>query len=48
MILFNLSGHGLIDMMAYENYLSGNLGDYEVPQSVIDNSIDKLKDLQPE
>lgn len=47
-ILFNLSGHGLIDMMAYENYLSGNLGDYEVPQSVIDNSIDKLKDLQPE
>ena len=37
-----------IEMMAYENYLSGNLGDYEVPQSVIDNSIDKLKDLQPE
>ena len=25
-ILFNLSGHGLIDMTAYDNYLAGNLG----------------------
>lgn len=28
-ILFNLSGHGLIDMTAYDNYLAGNLRDYE-------------------
>lgn len=26
-ILFNLSGHGLIDMSAYDNYLAGNLRD---------------------
>ena len=28
-ILFNLSGHGLIDMTAYDNYLAGNLRDHE-------------------
>lgn len=28
-ILFNLSGHGLIDMAAYDNYFAGNLTDYE-------------------
>ena len=27
-ILFNLSGHGLIDMTAYDQYLSGNLVNY--------------------
>lgn len=27
-ILFNLSGHGLVDMSAYEQYLSGNLRNY--------------------
>lgn len=28
-ILFNLSGHGLIDMAAYDNYLAGNLRNYD-------------------
>ena len=28
-ILFNLSGHGLIDMTAYESFLNGDLVDYE-------------------
>ena len=28
LILFNLSGHGLIDMTAYDQYLSGNLINY--------------------
>ncbi len=27
-ILFNLSGHGLIDMSAYDSYLSGNMNNY--------------------
>ena len=27
-ILFNLSGHGLIDMPSYDQYISGNLQDY--------------------
>lgn len=46
-ILFNLSGHGLIDMLSYENYLSGKLQNYEVPQSDIDKSIAEIKELQP-
>lgn len=46
-ILFNLSGHGLIDMSAYESYLSGNLINGEVEQEVIDRSIEKIKPLQP-
>lgn len=29
-ILFNLSGHGLIDMTAYDQYLAGSLLDFEV------------------
>jgi tryptophan synthase beta chain len=30
-ILFNLSGHGYFDMTAYDNYLAGNLQDFEYP-----------------
>lgn len=29
-ILFNLSGHGFVDMSAYEQYLSGEMRDYVV------------------
>ena len=34
-ILFNLSGHGLIDMAAYDLYLSGSLHDYEVDDEAV-------------
>lgn len=34
-ILFNLSGHGLIDMTAYDQYLSGKLEDGEVSDEEI-------------
>ncbi|HOI26703.1 MAG TPA: TrpB-like pyridoxal phosphate-dependent enzyme [Paludibacteraceae bacterium] len=44
-ILFNLSGHGLIDMAAYDQYLAGELTNYEVPQSDIDKNIAKLEKL---
>ena len=47
-ILFNLSGHGLIDMMAYDKYLNGGLENYEVPQSTIETSIRKIDELQPQ
>jgi len=30
-ILFGLSGHGHFDLSAYENYLAGQLQDYEYP-----------------
>ena len=29
-ILFNLSGHGLIDMASYDKYFSGDLVDHEL------------------
>ena len=29
-ILFNLSGHGLIDMSAYDQYLNGDLMNYKI------------------
>mgnify|MGYP006326013137 FL=1 len=44
-ILFNLSGHGLIDMYAYQQYLQGNLQDYEVKQEEIDRNISQLEKI---
>lgn len=44
-ILFNLSGHGLIDMSAYDQYHVGDLTDYKVPQQEIDANIDTLEKL---
>jgi tryptophan synthase beta chain len=31
-ILFNYSGHGLMDLLGYDAYLSGKLTDYELPE----------------
>ena len=44
-ILFNLSGRGLIDMSAYQQYLQGNLQDYEVKQEEIDRNISQLEKI---
>ncbi len=41
-ILFNLSGHGLIDMTAYDQYLSGSLRDYEVTDEDVKKNIAEL------
>ncbi|MBR6455489.1 MAG: pyridoxal-phosphate dependent enzyme, partial [Prevotella sp.] len=38
-ILFNLSGHGLIDMTAYEQYLNGDLRNYELSDSDIKDNL---------
>ncbi|MGN1260820.1 MAG: pyridoxal-phosphate dependent enzyme, partial [Alloprevotella sp.] len=38
-ILFNLSGHGLIDMSAYESYLSGDLQNYRVSDEEIERNL---------
>jgi len=43
-ILFNWSGHGLVDMAAYEAYLSGQLSDHALPQEEIERA---LKDIAP-
>lgn len=42
-ILFNLSGHGLIDMAAYDSYISGDLSNYEVSDEYIENNTENLK-----
>jgi tryptophan synthase beta chain len=34
-ILTALCGHGMLDLAAYENYLAGNLVDYDYPEEAI-------------
>jgi len=41
-ILFGLSGHGHFDLTAYEEYLSGEMQDYEFPQAEMDRAIKEL------
>lgn len=42
-ILFNWSGHGLLDLGAYESFFSGKLSDHDLPQEQIDIA---LKDIE--
>jgi len=44
-IAFNCSGHGHFDMSAYDDYLSGNLVDFELPQEKIDEALAQLPTL---
>jgi len=41
-LLFNLSGHGHLDMSAYDRYFSGELKDYEYPTEAIRESLEQL------
>ncbi len=41
-ILFNLSGHGLIDMASYDKYFAGQLHDYDYPEEAIARSMANL------
>ena len=38
-IAFNLSGHGLFDLGAYERYLKGQLEDYEYPADKVEQAL---------
>ena len=42
-ILFGLSGHGLIDMTAYDSYLNGDLQNYAVSDAEIKKSLDEVE-----
>jgi tryptophan synthase beta chain len=44
-ILFNWSGHGLVDMAAYEAYLGGKLFDYELPEEEIHRALGDIGPL---
>jgi tryptophan synthase beta chain len=41
-ILFNLSGHGYLDLQAFADYIEGNLKDYEYPEEKIKEALSKL------
>lgn len=44
-ILFNLSGHGLIDMAAYDRFLAGDLANYEVTDEEVNSFTEKLEKI---
>lgn len=45
-ILFNLSGHGLLDMTAYESYINGDLRNYELTDEEIKENLKEVDALQ--
>ncbi|MCQ2096171.1 MAG: TrpB-like pyridoxal phosphate-dependent enzyme [Bacteroidaceae bacterium] len=44
-ILFNLTGHGLIDMAAYDQYISGSLHNYATTEDEIHRFTDTLEQI---
>jgi tryptophan synthase beta chain len=44
-ILFNWSGHGLMDLSGYDNYFQGKLTDYALPEEELQRGLEPLKDL---
>jgi tryptophan synthase beta chain len=45
-ILFNLSGHGHFDMMAYQAYLNGELEDFEYPIEAVQEAMTHLPKVE--
>ncbi len=44
-ILFNMSGHGLMDLKGYNLYFQGKLQDYAYPEEEIHKALELIKDL---
>ncbi len=44
-IIFNLSGHGLMDLVGYQKYFAGGLHDYALPREEIDKALELLEGL---
>ena len=44
-ILFNLSGHGLIDMASYDQYFAGNLMNYELKDEDIAKNLEYIENI---
>lgn len=44
-ILFNLSGHGLIDMAAYDLYIGGDMQNYEVTDENLKRNLSELEQI---
>ena len=44
-ILFNMSGHGLMDLLGFEAYMQGKLQDHSMPDEELQKSLAGIKDL---
>jgi tryptophan synthase beta chain len=44
-ILFHLCGHGHLDMSAYDNYFSGNMVDYALPEEEIAKAMESVPQI---
>lgn len=44
-ILFNLSGHGLIDMSAYDQYIAGDLANYQLSDEMVRQNTKNLEKI---
>jgi tryptophan synthase beta chain len=44
-ILFNWSGHGLLDLAGYDKFMQGHLDKYSMPEKDLQESLSALKDL---
>ena len=44
-ILFNWSGHGLMDLAAYDAYFQGKLQDYALPEEALKESLAGIEGL---
>ncbi|MBN2189130.1 MAG: TrpB-like pyridoxal phosphate-dependent enzyme [Chitinispirillaceae bacterium] len=44
-ILMNMSGHGLMDLLGYQKFLAGQLSDYALPQEEIERAEAEIKEL---
>jgi len=44
-IIMNLSGHGLMDLMGYEKYFHGRLEDYPLPEELMKESLKAIEKL---
>jgi tryptophan synthase beta chain len=44
-ILFNLSGHGLMDLSGYEKFFSNQLQDYALPEEELQKSLKSIENL---
>ena len=46
-ILFNLCGHGFVDMQAYADYFDGKLVNHELTEAELSYAVNEIGDLQP-
>jgi len=46
-IVFNWSGHGLMDLIGYDKYITGQLTDYSLPQEDLERFVAKIANFPP-